>query len=110
MLLQNAAGNYELVNDQVARQKIASVYGWPIGEWCVSPLTDFSNIFRGHREFNEPLDGWDVSKAVDLTQMFQGKLSSSSCTSGLCPLLKSTNDSHVSLRVTHSDDDRRCRL
>ncbi|CAB9529657.1 (LipO)protein [Seminavis robusta] len=52
-------------------------YGWPIGQWCVSNIHDFSNLFQNyhhqphHQHFNEPLDHWDMSLARDVSGMFQ---------------------------------------
>ncbi|CAB9498056.1 (LipO)protein [Seminavis robusta] len=51
--------------------ELASKYGWPIGQWCVSNIADFSNLFVKHRYFDEPLDRWDMSQATDLSGMFQ---------------------------------------
>jgi len=51
-------------------EEIASVYGWPIGKWSVSHITDFSRVFREKRSFNEDIGSWDVSNAVDMSEMF----------------------------------------
>ncbi len=55
-------------------------YGYPIGVWCVSNIQNFNRVFsiRGndfqhlYQEFNEPLNGWDMSSAVYLQGMFDG--------------------------------------
>lgn len=47
----------------------AMTYGHPIGTWCVGELDDFSFAFA-FQDFNEPLDGWDVSNATSLDYMF----------------------------------------
>jgi surface protein len=57
------------------RVGLAPIYGWPIGKWCVSNVTDFSLIFSGERNlnarrFNEDLSQWDVSNALDISEMF----------------------------------------
>jgi len=58
---------------------VAIKYGWPIGTWCVSPVTDFRGIFDSTRSnatsmaitnFNEPLNEWDVSKGGNFVRMF----------------------------------------
>ena len=56
------------LNDPVARQQMR-----PIGEWCVSKITDFSSLFTGRAApgFNEPLAGWDTSNAENMQGMFE---------------------------------------
>ena len=49
-------------------------YGWPIGSWCVSEVTDMSGLFKDASSFNEDL-WWDVSAVTDATHMFQGATS-----------------------------------
>ena len=51
---------------------IAQTYGWPIGTWCVSQVTDMSWLFAGKSTFNEDLSGWDVSNVTNLEDMFSG--------------------------------------
>lgn len=51
---------------------LAEKYGWPISTWCVTPVANFSGIFRGAATFDEDLWGWDLSNAVDLSYMFHG--------------------------------------
>ena len=45
-------------------------YGWPIGTWCVSQVTDMSYLFYGKDAFNEDLSGWDVSQVTKMQWMF----------------------------------------
>jgi len=52
-------------------------YGHPISAWDVSEVDNFYDVFSSYRNpamatFNEPLDGWDVSGAKDLSFMFSG--------------------------------------
>ena len=47
-------------------------FGWPIGIWCVSQVTDMSGLFADKATFNEDLSGWDVSSVVNMKGMFQG--------------------------------------
>ena len=76
------------------RQSVVDKYG-DIGEWNTNQVTDMSELFEYHAEFNEdisqwdtsnvtnmksmfsdaksfnqPLEGWDVSKVKDMTSMF----------------------------------------
>ena len=60
--------------------EVASTYGWPIGSWDVSALTDFDQTFDTRREplawsFNEHLSGWNTSRATSMAYMFRGALS-----------------------------------
>lgn len=53
------------------------LYGHPIGNWCVSRISDFSSLFDADRnplaiEFNEDISMWDVSGATSMERMFQG--------------------------------------
>jgi Mycoplasma protein of unknown function, DUF285 len=54
-------------------QILAKKYGWPMNHWCVSNIEDFSQLFHAphHRYLDEPLEGWDMSSATDLSGMFQ---------------------------------------
>ena len=70
--LRQAVNRYEGMNK--FDSKLAAQFGWPIGRWCVSNVEDFSNLFssaRHHRYFNEPLDLWDMSRATNVSGMFQ---------------------------------------
>lgn len=67
--LRAAVARYQ--NKDVYDAQLAQRYGWPIGNWCVSSITDFSNLFTQHRYFDEPLEQWDMSSATDLSGMFQ---------------------------------------
>jgi surface protein len=49
---------------------VAQEYGWPIGKWCVSEVTDFSEIFASATFFNEDLSEWDTSSATTMAKMF----------------------------------------
>lgn len=60
----------------VASQK----YGYPIGAWDVSRITNFSSTFDFKRnpmaaDFDEDLDGWNVSSALLFDRMFAGAAS-----------------------------------
>lgn len=52
-------------------------YGYPIGTWDVSQITDFSGVFHAGRNnqsgtFNENLDGWNTSAAETMAFLFTG--------------------------------------
>lgn len=55
---------------------LLSTYG-PIEQWCVSGITDFSNLFSVVRNplaatFNANIAAWDMSNAQDVFRMFDG--------------------------------------
>jgi len=49
---------------------IARIYGWPIGRWNVSRITNFHGAFVNCRHFNEDIGNWDMSNAITLYGMF----------------------------------------
>ncbi|GAX13791.1 hypothetical protein FisN_30Lh085 [Fistulifera solaris] len=56
---------------------VSQVYGWPIGKWNVSAVTNFTALFSvdrnpNARSFNADLSSWDVSHATTMRKMFQG--------------------------------------
>jgi surface protein len=56
----------------------ATVYGYPIGSWDVSRISNFSQVFDGSARnsaigmFDEDLSNWDVSAASTMHSMFNG--------------------------------------
>ena len=56
-----------LDNAEEAKKK----YGH-ISDWDVSEVTDFINLFKGARNFNEDLSRWDTGKVTDMGGMFDG--------------------------------------
>jgi hypothetical protein len=78
--LKGAVGQYLL--DNTPTTLVAQKYGWPIGFWCVSNITNFSDLLHnsdgsgwdfvgGYRtpqilNFNEDLSKWDLSSARDM--------------------------------------------
>ena len=54
------------------QEKIAQTYGWPIGKWNVSKVTDMSHMFSDAITFNQDISGWDVSKVNNMYCMFCG--------------------------------------
>ena len=46
-------------------------YGWPIGTWCTSLITDMSYLFQ-YTAFNEDISGWDVRSVTNMENMFEG--------------------------------------
>lgn len=45
---------------------VATKYGYPIGTWCVSKITNMAGLFNGKQTFNEDLNGWDVSSVTTM--------------------------------------------
>jgi surface protein len=60
----------EYLADNSPDTKVAHEYGWPIGKWCVSEVTDFTEIFENATDFNEDLSEWDTSSATTMAKMF----------------------------------------
>ena len=52
--------------------RLAETYGWPMNNWNVSLVEDFSELFAKKQSFGstESLSGWDMSRATDLSLMF----------------------------------------
>ena len=69
--LRDAVNQYQ--GEAQFDQALAARYGWPLQNWCVSHIGDFSNLFQSkhHRYFDEDLNDWDMSSATDLSGMFQ---------------------------------------
>jgi surface protein len=67
-------------NTPLAQSNVSLTYGFPIGMWDVSRLTNFCRVFDTDRStlplraatFNQDLSGWDVSNAVTMERMFAG--------------------------------------
>eukprot|EP00546_Thalassionema_frauenfeldii_P004153 CAMPEP_0178926314 /NCGR_PEP_ID=MMETSP0786-20121207/18460_1 /TAXON_ID=186022 /ORGANISM="Thalassionema frauenfeldii, Strain CCMP 1798" /LENGTH=213 /DNA_ID=CAMNT_0020601415 /DNA_START=59 /DNA_END=696 /DNA_ORIENTATION=+ len=57
-------------NKIIYADELAGTYGWPIGNWIVSQITDFSHMFYLKKKFNEDISKWDMSNATKLTCMF----------------------------------------
>ena len=69
--LQAAVDNYieqDCTNNSGC--EAGQIYGWPIGTWCVSLVTDMSFLFRDKPTFNEDISKWDVSSVTDMWGMF----------------------------------------
>mmetsp|Transcript_22039 Transcript_22039/g.32562 ORF Transcript_22039/g.32562 Transcript_22039/m.32562 type:complete len:258 (+) Transcript_22039:69-842(+) len=49
---------------------IAKTYGYPIGQWDVSLVTDFSFLFSEQANFNEDISNWNTSQAITMSGMF----------------------------------------
>ena len=84
--LRRAVDEYML--DDTPSSYVAFQYGYPIGAWDVSLLSDFSQIFDSNRNtnllrFNADLSGWNVSNAVSMYAMFQQTVSFTDLTNGL---------------------------
>jgi hypothetical protein len=84
--LRRAVDAYML--DDTDSSYVAFQYGYPIGVWDVSQLTDFSQIFDATQNtnilyFNADLSGWNVSNAVNMYAMFQQTVSFTDVNNGL---------------------------
>lgn len=53
---------------------ISIKYGYPIGNWCVTKIQDFSHLFNHFVDFNLPLNGWDTRSATDMSYMFENTI------------------------------------
>jgi len=49
---------------------IVQKYGWPMGSWCVSNVTDMSDLFGWQQNFNDNISSWNVSSVTDMDGMF----------------------------------------
>jgi hypothetical protein len=74
--LRMAVDNY--INDNSPFSDVAKKYGWPINEWCVRNIEDFSNLFRAEIEgagplrvsmFDKDISDWDVSNAKSMRKV-----------------------------------------
>mmetsp|Transcript_29382 Transcript_29382/g.43364 ORF Transcript_29382/g.43364 Transcript_29382/m.43364 type:complete len:219 (-) Transcript_29382:23-679(-) len=65
--IREYCGNKILYADKIAR-----VYGWPIGKWDVSEIDCFDGAFEDQANFNEDIGEWDMSNATNLVGMFSG--------------------------------------
>lgn len=84
--LRSAVDDYMI--DDSPSSYVAFQYGYPIGYWDVSFLTDFSQVFDATRNsnllrFNADLSGWNVSNAVNMYAMFQQTISFTDPNNGL---------------------------
>lgn len=50
---------------------VAATYGFPIGNWCTTNVTDMANTFRFQGTFNEDLSCWNTENVLDMTDMFR---------------------------------------
>ena len=71
--LQRQVQLYQDCSVQGHRRKADSLarYGWPIDNWDVSKITDFSGVFDTSCIFNEYIGSWDVSNATTMKNMFE---------------------------------------
>jgi surface protein len=70
-------GNIDDMQDLFSKQRNSyeldpSNFNDNINGWDVSNVTNMSSMFRGATSFNQPLDLWDTSKVTDMTSMFAG--------------------------------------
>jgi surface protein len=71
-----AAVDKFMLGGDVAMSQLSATYGLPIGEWCVSGIQDFSELFHADRNplaasFNSDISLWDVSSGTAMDRMFR---------------------------------------
>lgn len=66
--LRRAVQDY--LEDPSYTSRVATTYGWPIQNWCLSLLSNFSHVFA-NTDFNEDISKWDMSAATSLAHMFR---------------------------------------
>ncbi|MCC5908491.1 MAG: BspA family leucine-rich repeat surface protein [Balneolaceae bacterium] len=49
----------------------ASSFNQPLDGWDVSKVTNMRSMFQNADSFNQPLDSWDVSKVTNMSSMFE---------------------------------------
>jgi len=54
----------------IEAEEVASVYGWPIGKWDTSNVTDMSELFASASSFNEDISSLDTSEVTDMSYLF----------------------------------------
>ena len=84
--LVDAVDQYML--ESSSDSNVVTTYGRPIGNWNVSQIRDFNNLFDSGRNqdmsrFDFDLSGWDVSSAETMRQMFRGTVSFQDARNGL---------------------------
>lgn len=65
------------MEDNSEVSEIAQLYGWPIGNWCVDLVEDFTEVFSYNRDsalinFNEDISSWNTSSATTMRRLFRG--------------------------------------
>ena len=40
--------------------------------WDVGQVTDMESLFSRAIAFNQPIDGWNISKVINMNNMFHG--------------------------------------
>lgn len=61
----------EYLQDNSTNTTVAQTYGWPIGKWCVSNVTDLSRLFLNATDFNEDISEWETSKVLNMHGVFE---------------------------------------
>ncbi|CAJ1967620.1 unnamed protein product [Cylindrotheca closterium] len=59
-------------DDNNCNNDIVQKYGWPIGTWCVSEVTNMEAIFYTRSSFDDDISKWNVSAVNDMSWMFHG--------------------------------------
>jgi len=67
--LRGAVDQYVAAGTGAASTQAATTYGFPIGDWCVANVADFSWVFA-FSSFTGDISKWNVSSATDMSFMF----------------------------------------
>lgn len=67
--LQKAVDHY--LDDPTSHKRLSAKYGYPMGQWDVGRVTDFSHLFAKRIEFNEDIALWNTTSATSLDYMFE---------------------------------------
>lgn len=82
------AAVHEYHRDNTKNANVSRKYGWPIGSWCVTPISDFHAVFLSNHQtiassvdeemffnktyFHEDIGDWDMSNALEMEEMLRG--------------------------------------
>lgn len=69
--LLDAIDAYWQQNDSSTNSTVGQKYGWPIGSWCVSDVTDFTFLFR-NKQLQEDIGDWNMTSAIEMEEMVRG--------------------------------------
>jgi len=83
---QSCATNATNSECSIGGRSIAQTYGWPIGTWCVSQVTDMSNLFSKKDTFNEDKFPYNNAEDIFLNQAAPFKTLHKPCPGARCRL------------------------
>lgn len=59
---------YEVVDRNILYKRLDG--GLDVSKLCVSLIVDMSKMFLNYRDFNQPIENWDVSNVINMDRMF----------------------------------------